>query len=135
MAHKRDAQALVTQAVFLVNSQHEMLIIQLPDGRWQLPGGKLHHQETWSDGIRREIAEETNINDVNIVRVLFVDNWHTASNDYYRTYFLCTTMAQDITLSSDHCRYKWINKNTDLSFFTFTHETVKEHISTFFSSL
>lgn len=135
MTHKRDAQALITQAVFLVNDSHEMLIIQLPDGRWQLPGGKLHHQETWSDGIRREIEEETNIKDVNIVRVLFVDNWHTASNDYYRTYFLCTTLQRDITLSSDHCRYKWITQHTDLSPLTFTHETVKEHIKTFFSSL
>ena len=95
--HKRDAQALVTQAAFIINPAHQMLIVQLPDGRWQLPGGKLHHQESWEDGIRREIKEETGLESINIVRVLFVDNWHTSSNDYYRTYFLCTTIEENIT--------------------------------------
>lgn len=133
--HRRDAQALITQAAFLMNANQEMLILQLPDGRWQLPGGKLHQQEDWDAGIMREILEETKIDDVNIVRVLFVDNWHTSSNDYYRTYFLCTTLQSDITLSSDHSRYKWITKETDLSFFTFTHETVKKHITSFMASL
>lgn len=135
MISTRESQSLVTQAVFLVNQEYEILLLQLPDGRWQLPGGKLHTKESWSDGVMREITEETGLKDIAIVRVLYVDNWHTASYDYYRAYFLCTTMSKYIYLSSDHRRYKWINAKTNVDDFEFTHETVRNHLKKFLQEL
>lgn len=135
MIHTRETQSLITQAVFLVNQDYEILLLQLPDGRWQLPGGKLHIKESWSDGVLREITEETGLKDIAIVRVLYVDNWFTQSYDYYRAYFLCTTMSKNICLSSDHRRYKWITSNTNLDEFHFTHETVRTHLKKFMQEL
>jgi ADP-ribose pyrophosphatase YjhB (NUDIX family) len=133
--HRKDAHALVTQAAFLFNANQEMLILQLPDNRWQLPGGKLQRAETWTEGLHREIFEETGIEDIEIVRVLYVDNWYTVANDYYRAYFLCTTMNDEVLLSNDHNAYQWINSETDLSSLVFTHETVREHIKNLFAQL
>jgi len=132
---KNDTQALVTQAAFLINTNYEMLILQLPDGRWQLPGGKLRRNEQWADGLRREIHEETNLSDVSILRVLYIDNWSTPLYDYYRAYFLCTSVEEKVYLSTAHINYQWITKETDLSQVVFTHETVQEHIKDFFSRL
>lgn len=133
--HRKDAHALVTQAAFLFNAKQEMLILQLPDNRWQLPGGKLQRAESWTDGLRREIFEETALDGIEIVKVLYVDNWYTVANDYYRAYFLCTTMNDNVLLSNDHNAYQWINADTDLSQFSFTHETVREHIKNLFGQL
>lgn len=135
MASKRDAQALVTQAAFVINENHEMLLLQLPDGRWQLPGGKLHTKENWRDGLLREIQEEAGLTNISIVRVMYIDNWHTQSHDYYRAYFLCTTLDTQVHLSGDHRRAKWITSETDLDFYGFTHETVRAHIERFFTEL
>jgi len=135
MIHHKESQSLVTQAVILVNQDYEILLLQLPDGRWQLPGGKLHTKESWSDGVLREIFEETGLHDVAIVRVLYIDNWHTPSHDYYRAYFLCTTISKYITLSSDHRRYRWIQPDAHLDDIEFTHETVRTHLKRFLAEL
>ncbi|MDQ5940903.1 MAG: 8-oxo-dGTP diphosphatase [Candidatus Dependentiae bacterium] len=135
MINHREAQSLITQAVILVNQNYEILLLQLPDGRWQLPGGKLHTKEIWSDGVIREITEETGIKDIAIVRVLYIDNWHTTTYDYYRAYFLCTTMSREVYLSSDHRRYRWIQPDTNLDTLEFTHETVRIHLKRFLDEL
>lgn len=131
----KDAHALVTQAAFLFNAEQEMLLLQLPDHRWQLPGGKLRCGECWQDGLRREILEETGLDDVKIVRVLYADNWFTQTHDYYRTYFLCTTISNTVQLSRDHIAYRWIKPSDDLSWCTFTHQTVRQHILGLFATL
>lgn len=131
MSYKKNTHALVTQAAFLSNRRNALLLLQLPDGCWQLPGGKLHSKEQWQEGLLREIQEETGITDVTIERVLFVDNWHTATHDYYRTYFACTTDTEDVVLSSDHVAYVWLERDAHLQSYVFTHATVREHIATF----
>jgi len=135
MLHNRESQSLVTQAVILVNQNYEILLLQLPDGRWQLPGGKLQAKEPWSLGVLREISEETGLKDVVIVRVLYVDNWCTPTYDYYRAYFLCTTMSTNVCLSRDHRRYRWITTDTNLDEFEFTHDTVRIHLQRFLKEL
>jgi ADP-ribose pyrophosphatase YjhB (NUDIX family) len=131
----RNTHSIITQAAFLVNPDYEILVLQLPDGRWQLPGGKLHWKESWQQGVEREILEETGIEDVRIVQVLYIDNWHTPLQDYYRSYFLCTTMQTKVHLSKDHRRYEWINAYSNLDAYIFTHDTVREHIKKFFYNL
>ncbi|MFH1188230.1 MAG: NUDIX domain-containing protein [bacterium] len=41
-------------------------------GTWTMPGGKLHFQETFEDGAKRETLEETSIN-LNTVQVMCVN--------------------------------------------------------------
>lgn len=131
----RNTHAIVTQAAFLINADYKLLLLQLPDGRWQLPGGKLQWKESWQQGIEREVFEETGLTDIKIVQVLYVDNWHTPLQDYYRSYFLCTTLSVDIALSRDHRHYEWIDGYTNLDSYLFTHNTVKDHIKKFFHTL
>ena len=135
MPHKNDVESLITQAAFLCNKQSEMLILKLPDQRWQLPGGKLQYNENWLDGVLREIQEETGIVDIIVHAPLYVDNWHTVTHHYYRTYFLCTTRQKNIHLSNDHIDYKWIKTKKEIEHLVFTHETVKNHIKMFLDTI
>lgn len=131
--YKKNAHAFITQAAFLENQHGEILLLQLPDGCWQLPGGKLHSKEHWQAGVVREIYEETGLKDVSVIDVLYIDNWHTAHHDYYRAYFWCTTSADEVHLSDDHEAYCWVDADTDISELEFTHETVRAHIERFWN--
>ena len=42
-------------------------------GKWTMPGGKLHFGETFEDGAKREVMEETGI-ELNNVEVLCINN-------------------------------------------------------------
>ena len=127
-----DGLSLVTQAAFLCNNRQELLLVKLPDNRWQLPGGKVKHNEPWQEALKREIAEETLITDIKVHQPLYIDNWHTTTHNYYRAYFLCTTLQREVTLSESHIAYEWISPETDLAQRTFTHATLRKHIARFF---
>lgn len=52
----------VSVAGVVVGDDGRVLVIQRRDnGRWEAPGGVLELGETFEDGVRREVAEETGI--------------------------------------------------------------------------
>ncbi|MDB4978654.1 MAG: hypothetical protein JWM56_840 [Candidatus Peribacteria bacterium] len=108
----------VTQGALLFGPDNKLLILQLPngpkgqksDGKWLLPGGRLHVQEKWIDGLLREIEEETKITDVEVGRVLGVDNWMGFQQPQYGVYFLCKTATPNVILSKEHKGFAWITR-------------------------
>ncbi len=46
------------KALILDETRKKFLLVQEPDGRWELPGGGLDHGEDIHEGLRREIREE-----------------------------------------------------------------------------
>lgn len=52
-------------------------------GTWTMPGGKLHFGETFEEGARREVSEETGIS-VNSIKVIAVNN-DIADNAHFVT--------------------------------------------------
>lgn len=46
------------KALILDETRKKFLLVQEPDGRWELPGGGLDHGENIYEGLRREIREE-----------------------------------------------------------------------------
>lgn len=52
----------VSVAGAVVDDQDRVLVIRRADnGHWQPPGGVLELDETFEDGIRREVVEETGV--------------------------------------------------------------------------
>ena len=58
------------------------------EGTWTMPGGKLDFQESFEDGAKREVKEETDI-DVKKVRVISVSNDRIESAHFITIGFLC----------------------------------------------
>jgi len=51
-------EALVSNVSIIPYSGDKYIVIQLEGGMWELPGGTINKQETYMDGLRREVMEE-----------------------------------------------------------------------------
>ncbi|PRW64643.1 NUDIX hydrolase [Actinopolyspora mortivallis] len=52
----------VSVAGIVINEDDQVLLIQRRDnGRWEAPGGVLELEETFEDGVKREVLEETGV--------------------------------------------------------------------------
>ncbi len=117
--------AQIVQTASLLNANGEALILRTPEGKWQLPGGRLNAGETWDEGLRREIREETGIEDVQILSIMMVDNWEFRGVLMYGVYFLCRTGQTKVVISNEHTDFRWVKKGDDLDAIDFWHENLR----------
>ena len=76
---------------------NQILLVQqkLSDKRnWSLPGGRLERGETISQGLIREMKEETGL-DVEIVRMLYLCDVEASSNTILHITFLLRRLGGD----------------------------------------
>ena len=82
---------------------NELLLVQqkLSDKRnWSLPGGRLERGETISQGLIREMKEETGL-DVEIARMLYLCDVAASSNTILHITFLLRRIGGEIELPSN----------------------------------
>lgn len=82
---------------------NKILLVQqkLSDKRnWSLPGGRLERGETLSQGLIREMKEETGL-DVELVRMLYVCDVASSSNTILHITFLIKRVGGEIELPSN----------------------------------
>lgn len=115
---------IVQQAV-IVNPRGEVLLLRRPQGVWQFPGGRLEEGEGWEEGLRREVSEETGIDDLQIVSILMVDNFVWEEQELYSTYFLTRTSTNSVRLSSEHVEYRWVGEVAELTTIDFWHDKLR----------
>ncbi|MDR2888918.1 MAG: NUDIX domain-containing protein [Lachnospiraceae bacterium] len=75
---------------------------QLSSGFWAMPGGGVERGEDFSQALKREIYEETGIEDIEIKdclmsRNIFLELTHNQDQFYYERYYLVETDADIIT--------------------------------------
>lgn len=113
----------INQNAVLRNEEGLVLILK-KDGKWMLVGGRLENGETWLEGLRREVEEETGIQDFSIVEILDVDT--SDSQETYIVTFLCTANSvPKVKLSDEHQDYTWLNIR-DIANYEFWHEKIAE---------
>lgn len=82
-------------------------------GEWELMYGRIDQHEELLDGLRREVFEETGIQDFSIIRLLRL--WHfyrgekIAEKELHGFTFHCTTTSQEVTLSPEHSEFAWLD--------------------------
>ncbi len=107
-----DSQVAVKAVI--KNSDGRYLIVREND-RWQAVGGRLEKGEKLEDGLRREAREETGITDLQIGKVIHVDEWFAKPEGELKhivaLFFLCTTTSATIVLSDEHQEYTWVTPN------------------------
>jgi 8-oxo-dGTP pyrophosphatase MutT (NUDIX family) len=88
----------------------EILILQRnSDKEWELPGGRLSSYEGVSEGLHREIYEETSLS-INIEDILLANSWiNDENNDRFGVYYISNTEQKRVRLSEEHLDYKWVN--------------------------
>jgi 8-oxo-dGTP pyrophosphatase MutT (NUDIX family) len=90
----------------ILASGNRVLLLQKPNGKWDLPGGKLENGEGWIDGLTREILEESGFE---IKTADWVAGWSDEKGKQkpvFRGVFLCglakNTLKTKLCISDEH---------------------------------
>ncbi len=104
----------------IANSEGKILLLQekaSPDGthagKCTLPGGRIHEDESYRDGLVREVQEECGL-EVTIGDIIAVGEWwpQPRGEEWHvvALFFACTLFGDNsITLSNEHDAYEWID--------------------------
>ena len=107
-----DSQVAVKAVI--QNKDGHFLIVREGE-RWQAVGGRLEKGEKLEDGLRRETEEETGITDLEVGKVIHVDEWFAKPEGELKhivaLFFLCKVKSSDVRLSEEHQEYAWVTAN------------------------
>jgi len=118
----------VTQNAVIKNPKGLVLILKHTTGNWLLPGGKINKGENYLDGLKREMREETGIENFKINRILDIASWiEDDKGTYVVTFLVDVPDASVIKLSDEHIEYAWV-KLDDLNKYRFWHPDIEKRI-------
>jgi bis(5'-nucleosidyl)-tetraphosphatase len=102
----------------------EFLLLHHISGHWDFPKGNIELGEDGLQTARREIYEETGINDIE-----FAKDFTSSIEYFYRrsdklihkrvTFYIAKTNTRDVTLSSEHDGYSWNEYGTAINQLTY----------------
>lgn len=96
----------VSVAGVVVRSDGRVLVVQRRDnGHWEPPGGVLELGETFEQGVRREIAEETGVT-VEVERL--TGAYKNLARGVVALVFRCTPVAGTPTTTDESQRVRWL---------------------------
>lgn len=106
---------------------------QFAPGQWEIVLGRLKQFESPKEGIKREISEETGLEDSLIKRVINTGHHfrgeNIPKNEHITINFWCQTDNDEISISDEHTEYKWVNPEEALE--TIQIPSLKEIIEDF----
>ncbi|MBP9827377.1 NUDIX domain-containing protein [Candidatus Saccharibacteria bacterium] len=96
----------------VIRNRDKKYLIVREGERWQAVGGRLEKGEKLEDGLRRETQEETGITDLQVGKVIHVDEWFAKPEGELKhivaLFFLCDVTFDKVTLSNEHQEYAWV---------------------------
>jgi len=121
----------VTVKAVIRNPEGKFLIMR-EGSRWQAVGGRLEKGERLEEGLRREVLEETGITDLEIGKVIHVDEWFGKPEGKLKhivaLFFICSVKTETVTLSDEHQEYAWITADELKDYETLIEKEIKEAI-------
>lgn len=116
---KEDSFHLGVKAI-IQNPEGKILLLQTPDRKiekayWDIPGGRVHKNESVENALKREIYEETGLQHVNriepFVMTLSTIRIPVTNGDVRLIFsvFLCEVVGDaSIRLSAEHIYFEWV---------------------------
>lgn len=105
------------------------LLLHYESGHWDFPKGHIEKNETEIDTVKREIKEETGIEDIEIIagfrekiKYFFTSERKTIFKEVI--FYLAETKTEEVKISFEHVGYKWLPYKEALRQLTF--ENAKE---------
>ncbi len=112
--------------LYIINENFEIkyLILNYSYGHWDFPKGNIEYGETEIETIKREVMEETSINDIKLVegfRQQISYKYRKKSKIVNKTviYYLAETRSDKVVLSFEHINFAWLNFNQALEKLSF----------------
>jgi mutator protein MutT len=97
----------VSVAGIVINDRNEVLVIQRRDnGHWEPPGGILELHETFEEGVRREVHEETGIT-VTVERLTGI--YKNMTRGIVALVFRCTPTTGMLVATPEAANARWMS--------------------------
>lgn len=111
---------LISQKALIVQDDKLLVLENMSsNSSWELPGGLLEMNEIFTDGLMREVLEETGL----IISMgklcatwdhwfdgFVVDDGRKLNVRILELAYICTKVEGDVTLSHEHQAYRWATK-------------------------
>ncbi len=106
------------------NFEIKYLILNYSYGHWDFPKGNIEFGETEIETIKREVMEETGIEDIKLIegfRQQIFYKYRKKSKLVNKSviYYLAETNSNKVTLSFEHINFAWLNFNDALEKLSF----------------
>jgi len=80
---------------------------------WDLPKGHIEKGEKTEDTVKREVAEETGLKDINFISgfeetIKYFFQWKGKNIMKFVTFLLAETKTEKVEISEEHIGYKWL---------------------------
>ncbi|WP_439664153.1 NUDIX hydrolase [Lentzea sp. HUAS TT2] len=99
----------VSVAGIVVDDEDRVLVIRRQDtGDWQAPGGVLELEESFEDGVRREVAEETGVA-VDVERLTGV--YKNLSRGIVALVFRCKALSGSVSSTDEASEIRWMTRD------------------------
>jgi 8-oxo-dGTP pyrophosphatase MutT (NUDIX family) len=119
------------------NGRLEYLLLHYHAGHWDFPKGNIEEGEADLDTVRREVKEETSIDDIK-----FVDGFRKKVEYMYKradkpvhkevVFYLAKTNAKNVKLSYEHKGYGWMGYEDAMKRITYKNsKTILEEANSF----
>lgn len=110
------------------------LLLHYQSGHWDFPKGHIEKGEKEEDTVKREVAEETGIKDIKIVKgfkewikYFFRRTYGLGKEEKKKAswvfkivdFYLAETKVKEVKISFEHIGYKWLSYETALKQLTF----------------
>lgn len=118
----KDSSEKDTKRVSKAIIQHDgkvLLLLPKDKKKWHLPGGHIKAAETFAQGVKREVYEETGLKVVGIKSIYKMHNFEL---------FHCKCNATVVRISDEHIDYKWVSPQTAMKKMQLTRETQRDLI-------
>ena len=95
----------------LVIYNRKVLLLKISgEEYWQAPGGKVEFGENLHTALRREIKEETGLDDIRIEKLLFAVTFVSSEIHDVGLWYLSYANSDKIVISDEHTDFIWANK-------------------------
>lgn len=118
----KDSPEKDTKRVSKAIIQHDgkvLLLLPKNKKKWHLPGGHIKTAETFVQGVKREVLEETELKVTSIKSIYKMHNFEL---------FYCKCSTSVVRLSDEHVSYKWAEVEKALDKMHLTRETHRDLI-------
>lgn len=106
----KQTQKTTVKALF--EKDKKILLVKDPKGVWELPGGRINHNEEPDQALKRELQEELGWSKVDIKDI--VDSWSFSSEVNGTSYhfivltYACVSYEDRIKENDEYTEYRWI---------------------------
>lgn len=119
--------------LFYMDKNVEYLLLHYEAGHWDFPKGAIEIGESEIDTVKREVWEETGINDIEIIAGFrkTIHYFYRKSKQLVRKtviFYLARTSTREVTLSYEHVGYMWLDYENAMKKLTFktARDTLKD---------